>query len=182
MPCRSGQWRTTSRHGTTPGNFPRCSQVQHTLRQKTGRELSRRKDGHLGYCPASRCSRIWTCSLFPHRPTLPAQFAEPHGIGAVRVLLRHRDTGTETARPCSDLQGSPEPTTGNLCTSCNAAGAGTSTARTVRTSFSAAARYARAASQGWSTEQLPRVHCFSANSCFTASCTPPRCARDCPAI
>jgi hypothetical protein len=86
MQCRSGRWQPTSRHWTMSGNFPRCSQVRHTLRQKTGRRLSGRKDGHSGCSLASKCSRVWPCSLFLyiHHRLLP-RLPDPHGVGAVRT-------------------------------------------------------------------------------------------------
>src|SRR5579862_5352862 len=155
MQCRSGRWRPTSRRWTMPENSPRYSQVRHTYRQKTGRRLSGRKDGHSGYSPTSKGGRVGGCSLFPHRYRLLPRLPEPHGFGLVRAGLRHRDTKTETARLYFDLRGWPEPTTGNLCTSYNAASAGANTALTVRTSFSVGARHVRAAGQGWSTEQTP---------------------------
>src|SRR5271165_6721306 len=169
MQCRSERWRPTSRHWTMSGSSPRCSQVQHTLLQKTGRRLSGRKDGHSGCSLASKCSRVWPCSLSLYHHRLLPRLPDRHGVGAVWAGLRHRDTKTETVRLWFDLRGWPEPTTGNLCTSYNAAGAGTNTARTVRTSFSAAARHVRAAGQGWSTEQPPRVHCLAPNSCLSGS-------------
>ena len=94
--------------------------------------------------PSANAAASGLAASFPHRHRLPPRLPEPYGIGPVRAGLRRRDTITETVRLCFDLRGWPEPTTGSLCTSYNAAGAGTNTARTVRTSFSAVAQHVRA--------------------------------------
>jgi len=157
MQRRSGRWRRTLRNWTMPGNSPQCLQVRRALRQKSGGWLSRRRDGHSEYTPANRFSRVWHYTPSVCRPGLAPCSQEPHGIGRVRVGPRCRDTVTETARLWFAPRGRPEPTTSNLCTSCTAASAGTSTARAVRISFSAVAQHVRAASRGWVIKRLLRV-------------------------